>query len=765
MNKAITDGIQLMPPPFSAGLTVWSRENGTPGSDTYDGAADALLIAADADFSGCLELNKTESTQKLRYKGETPMLPGCYWQIRARVKAISGPLPSVRIAAWAGASGGGHVNGVVETGPSVALANYGEVVEVTAIVGSGGRNGVDMVWGLDAIFGHFGIDLTGPNGGVVRVDDIIIEDVSSIYTRTMIDVINVTDFGAVGDGSTDNVAAFEAADAAANGETVLVPEGVFHLNSTLTMNSRIRFQGTITMPASARLQLVQNFDFPTYFEAFGDEQLAFEKAIQALFNFSDHDSLDLKGRSVELTRPVDVHGAIGNINSFSIRRVIRNGRLAASSSSDWNDDVVSRSANYDAGNAYKLTNISNAGGIKKGSLVTGPAGVGREVYVRSVNASSGEVTLSQPLWGAPSSQTYTFTRFKYLLDFQGFSSLSRFVLESMEFACNGRSSAILLANSGLIFHVKDCFFTTPKDRGLTSAGSGCAGLLLDRNQWLSNEQSLAVSQRKSIGFNVNANDAKVRNNRAIRWLHWGVLGGAGNIITGNHFFQDDPTGGGIRSAGLVIAENSPKTLIVGNYVDQCFIDWTNEYDATPSITSGFSFSAMTITGNHFTSSASVDWFRWISIKPYGTGHFLNGVTISHNVFKAINGPALERAEGVDDSIAPLLPNKFRNVSVVGNTFLNVSNPFINPVSIGVERTTVSNNWRTNIRKYLPFEGDARYVTAVQPEGQITTGSGQAFDGMPYADGASTGDGESFDIRWSQSVKGKVRATVRCDDTI
>lgn len=765
MNKAITDGIQLMPPPFSAGLTSWSREDGTPGSVTYQGATDATLIAADADFSDCLELNKTESTQRLRYTGETPMLPGCYWQIRARVKAISGPLPSVRIGAWAGAAGGGHVNGVVETGPSTTLTTYGEVVEITAIVGSGGRNGVDLVWGLDAVFGHFGIDLTGPNGGVVRVDDIIIEDVSNIYTRTMIDVINVTDFGAVGDGSTDNVAAFEAADAAANGETVLVPEGVFRLNSTLTMNSRIRFQGTITMPDSARLQLVQSFDYPTYFEAFGDEQLALKKAIQALFNFSDHDSLDLMGRSVELTEPLDVQAAVGNITTFNIRRVIRGGRIAASSSSAWDDDVETRSANYDAGNAYKLTNISNAGGIQPGSLVTAPSGVGREAYVRSVNASAGEVTLSQPLWGAPSSQTYTFTRFKYMLDFSGFNSLGRFVLDSMEFACNGRASAILLAPSGLIFHVKDSFFTTPKDRGLSSIGNGCSGMMLDRCQWLSNEQPLAVTQRTSIGFNTNANDVKVRNNRAIRFLHWGVMGGSGSIISGNHFFQDDPTGGGIRSAGLVIAENSPKTLIVGNYVDQCFIDWTNEYDPTPSITTGFSFSAMTITGNHFTAAAAVDWFRWISIKPHGTGHFLNGVTISHNVFKSTNGPTLQRVEDVDDSIAALDPNKYRNVTVVGNTFLNVENPFMNPVNIEVQRTTISNNWRTNISKYLPFDGDARFVTSVQPQGQIQTGSNQPVYDMPYADGASATNGTSFDIRWPQSVKGKVRATVRCDDTV
>ena len=77
MNKAITDGLALMPPPFVNGLDVWSSEDGTPGSDTYDGAGNAAFVPADQDFGGCLELVKTQSTQKLRYMGETPLLPGC----------------------------------------------------------------------------------------------------------------------------------------------------------------------------------------------------------------------------------------------------------------------------------------------------------------------------------------------------------------------------------------------------------------------------------------------------------------------------------------------------------------------------------------------------------------------------------------------------------------------------------------------------------------------------------------------------------------
>ncbi|MDZ4134310.1 MAG: hypothetical protein U1D06_01785, partial [Paracoccaceae bacterium] len=73
MNKAITDGLVLMPPPFSAGLAQWSREDGTPGSATYAGQPNAAFVPADQDFGGALELQKTDATQRLRYMGQTPI--------------------------------------------------------------------------------------------------------------------------------------------------------------------------------------------------------------------------------------------------------------------------------------------------------------------------------------------------------------------------------------------------------------------------------------------------------------------------------------------------------------------------------------------------------------------------------------------------------------------------------------------------------------------------------------------------------------------
>ena len=117
-------------------------------------------MPSDQDFGGCLELQKTSATQKLRCFQQIPIQPGLYLRVTAKVKAISGALPSVRIAAWAGSSSGTNVTAAAQTGPSVALTAYGTVVTVSAIIGSGNRQGVNMVWGTAPVYGHFGLDLT-----------------------------------------------------------------------------------------------------------------------------------------------------------------------------------------------------------------------------------------------------------------------------------------------------------------------------------------------------------------------------------------------------------------------------------------------------------------------------------------------------------------------------------------------------------------------------------------------------------------------------
>ncbi len=760
MNKAITDGLVFTPPEFANGLDVWSSQDGTVGQDTYAGAANAAFVPADQDFGGCLELQKTTATQKLRYMGQTQMLAGCYLRITARVKAVSGNLATVRIAGWAGTASDVHVGGLIEVGPSVTLTTYGEVVTVSAIVGAGVRNGVDMQWGSAPAYGHFGLDLTGPTGGVVRIDDIQIEDITAAFLRDMMDWVDVKDYGAVGDGIADDMPAFEAADAAANGRRVLISAGTYHLADHVTFENPVRFEGTVTMPTDKRLVLSKNFDLPTYINAFGDEELALKKALQTLLNYSDHESLDMGGRRVQLTGPLDVQAAVANRDTFESRRVLRNGQIQAIAGSAWDTDVVVSAATYAPADPKTLTAVADVANIQVGSLVQGN-GVGREVYVRSKNVGAGTITLNHALFDADGTQNFTFKRFKYVLDFSGFVKMSRFEIDDVEILCNGDASAVMLPPDGRMFQIRDSSIAKPKDRGITSIGLGCQDLQIDRNQFISNEEGLRAQDRTTVMLNVNKNDAKIRNNHVHRFGHFALLAGVGTIMTGNHWYQGDNETNGLRTAGLIFTNTNVNSIIDGNYIDNCFIEMTNEHDADPVLGSAFTFGGLTITGNVFVSSHAADWFNWIVITPYGTGHSVDGLSVTGNSFRAYSG-SITRVENIDTTHADLDYWSFRNIVFNANTFNGVNERVQNPAIIEHSQITNAQTWKVPFASELPFGAYTRRVMSVVADGMITSGTSARVDTMPYTERASGAGNNEVWVNWSVACKGKIQVTARID---
>lgn len=762
MNKAITDGIVLMPLPFAAGLGVWSSGDGTPGSDTYALSGNGVFVAADQDFGGCLEVTKTTSTTRVRYMGETPILPGCYLRITARIKAVAGALPNARISAFAGNNNGNAVSGLPLTGPSTTLTTYGEIVEISAIVGTGDRTGVDLVW-QGAAFGYFGVELTGPNGGLVRIDDLVIEDVTSVFQRDLLAMVDVRDYGALGDGTTDDSAAFEAADAAANGRVVLVSKGIYRLAQDVTMSSRVRFEGTITQAAAQRFILQKDYNYASYVDAFGNEELAFKKAYQALLNFSDHESLDLNGRRISLSEPLDMQAADPSRSVFATRRVIRNGQFQPIAGTAWNTATATSQATYATGNPLQLTNVVNVANVPVGALVNG-TGVGREIYVTAKNVGQKTVTLSLPLYDAAGTQTYTFHRFKYLLDFSGYDDLAQMVIDDVEFQCNGEASGIMLAPQGLIFHVKDCFITRPKDRGITSTGRGCQGMLIDRCNIVSNEQPLRVQDRTTIAFNANANDIKIRDNRVVMFKHFCVLNGTGNLIAGNHWFHGDNEDNGVRKGGIIITVPNCATIITGNYCDNNFVEWTNEHSATPALGAQFSFGGMTLTGNIFLCTDVAPWFNFIVIKPYGPNHFIHGFSVVSNVFRAINGN-MDRVENVDTSLAGLDFSRMRGVTFAHNVFHGVNEPVYNPASLTHTQSTPTNTWVAQPGDYLPFKGWARGVDAITMNGPVTDGANAAVHEMPYVNAEFGTLKNQARFVFRTAVKGQIRYQVRMDNPL
>ncbi len=754
----------LTPKPFADGLDVWSSTDGTSGSPSYENAANAAFNPADQDFSGCLEIQKTQTTQRLRYMGQTPLNVGSYLRITVRVKVISGAMPSVRIAGYAARSNDIHVGGLVETGPSVALTTYGEVVTLSTVVGSGERDGVDMVWGQTPEYGYFGIDLTGPNGGVVRIDDIEITDVTSEYAQELLGWVDVRDYGAIGDGVTDDSAAFDAADAASQGRTILVPEGTYFLGSNVTFEGEVRFEGTLVMADDTILSLRRNFELNPYVAAFGgDEIQAFKKAFQALLNFTDHEELNLNGRQIQIEAPIDLVAAVPGMTTFAIRRVITNGTFIARPSTDWDDGSVTATASYSTTSPRKLSNVSNIASIEVGSLVEG-TGVGREVYVKEVDIAGGKVTLSQPLWGANASQTYTFRRFRYILDFSGFDQFSKLIVANMHFQCAGYCSAIMLPRDGFVNAFDRCDVTKPKDRGITSIGTGCQGLSIDNSIFSSNESPVDVANRTSIAFNVNANDVKVRACVFQHFRHTGILNGTGHQFVGNHWYQGDSARTDIRLAGIVFTAMNLKSVMTGNYIDNSSIELTNEHDPNPDLGVEFSFGGLSITGNIFTSNGAASWFRWLVIRPHGAGHFIQGLSVIGNTFRTING-RIDRIDGVDDSIASLNMGAIRNVTFSGNTFTGIDQDTYNPVTLEFTQNTNQPNWVLNVGDYLPFGGYSRTVECVSTQGPVRNASNAVVWALPYVTPRVGGSQNQVQLSWPEACNGRVQVTARMDNPV
>lgn len=750
-----------VPPAFAEGLEPWSREDGLPGQAGYLGAADATLVPADQDFGTCLELYKTEALQRLRWTGAVPVEPGRYLRVAARVRQVGGPFCTVGIGAWAGA-GGVAVPGQVLAGPEVAIADYGRIATVAAILGTGARGGVDLVWDEAVTEARVGLDLTGPDGAILRVESVTIEDVTAMFVPELFDWVDVRDYGARGNGVDDDAEAFAAANRAAGGRlTILVPPGVYRLGRSLTLDAPVRFSGTVTMAADAPLLLTRGFDLPTYAAAFGSEVEGFRRAFQALMAFADHDSLDLRGRRIEIDRPIDMQAALATTDTWEIRRVIRNGVIHALDGPEWEPSVVTSAARYDRAAPLLLTDVAAVAAVERGALVTGP-GVGREVYVTEVDPATGSLTLSKPLWGATAEQDYTFTRFRYLLDFSGFAKLSRLNFDDVELQCNGLASGLMLPRDGTMNQLRDCYVIKPRHRGITSIGIGCQDLHIDRCQFVSNEMPMRAQDRQSLAFNVNANDAKIRDNRFMRFGTTGVLAGNGHLLIGNHWFQGDDEAEGVRTAGLVLTETNVKGTLTGNYIDNSFIEWTNEHEATAVFSGEHSFGGLTITGNIFTVNDVADWFTWIVIRPFGHGHHIRGLSITDNAFKSLNG-RITRVEKVDAAISALDNNAMRNVVVTGNSFTNVDLPCANPLHIEHAQSGASQSWVVETGGRLPFGGLARNVTALVAEGMITGPAGERRTDMPYVLVQKGATGTAVSVNWAAPSQGRVLATIRMDN--
>lgn len=351
-----------------------------------------------------------------------------------------------------------------------------------------------------------------------------------------------------------------------------------------------------------------------------------------------------------------------------------------------------------------------------------------------------------------------------MLDFSGFAELSRFETSDVEFVCGSEASGVMLPQTGKLMRFVDCVFNNPRDRGVTSINGGCQGLVIESCQFNSWEFSLAAQNRSTIGFNVNSNDAKIRNNRAAYFAHFGVLSGGSHIVLGNHLFSEDEEPLGLRRAGLVFTQPNVRGFVVGNYIDNCFIEMSNEHDPDPDFVSGYTFGGLTITGNLFLVSNAGTGFRFVVISPKGSGHSISGLSVTGNVFRNSTN-AIDRVETVDTSHATLNMGNVRNLIFSGNTFNGVTQATVSPLLIEHSQATAAATWVVDGAAYLPFGGRARNVTGVVLEGPLRNASNTVQWAQPYVEVEEGSGLDQVHLVWPSAVKGKVQVTIRCDNPL
>jgi hypothetical protein len=286
-------------------------------------------------------------------------------------------------------------------------------------------------------------------------------------------------------------------------------------------------------------------------------------------------------------------------------------------------------------------------------------------------------------------------------------------------------------------------------------------LLVDNCQFLSNEMALAATSRQSIALNAHGNDVKIRNCRVVRFRHFAVLSGSGNLIIGNHFFQGDTQSNATRTAGIVLTRVNLLTTITGNYIDNCFILLTNEHSAAPNWNNQFSFGGLTMTGNFFLCSNTTSAFRFFIVRPFGSGHFLNGLQVSGNVFRTLSG-MIARVEQADAADAPLDASKHRNVIWENNAYHGITTSTESPLVVRHNQSTAAREWTISTGGKLPFGGWARTVPSFTMEGVPRSAGNEVRTGMPYVSVEQGSARNAVRLSWPSDTRGRAVVTIRVD---
>ena len=120
---------------------------------------------------------------------------------------------------------------------------------------------------------------------------------------------------------------------------------------------------------------------------------------------------------------------------------------------------------------------------------------------------------------------------------------------------------------------------------------------------------------------------------------------------------------------------------------------------------------------------------------------------------------------MDTTHADLEAGLARNIIFEGNTFNGISQPTINPAVLEFNQSSNASTWTLNVANYLPFGGNARTVSSVVAEGNITNSSNQSVYDFPAVIPNAGSNKNLVQLKWPQSCRGTVLVTSRCDKPV
>ena len=477
---------------------------------------------------------------------------------------------------------------------------------------------------------------------------------------------------------------------------------------------------------------------------------ALAAAFKDFFSSNGSATLDLEGLTLNLNRPMDVAAAAGRKKSSAFQR-ITNGIITASA--DMPNKVVTKQGQFKA--QAKTITLADTKDIVRGMHIAGP-GLARETYVTAVNSAT-EITINTYAISAQRNQQYTFTKFSYILDFSGFDQLSRLNIDHVNFLLKGMASGIMLGTDGIGNHIENNWFVDPKNRGITDFNTGARGISINSNEMTTTAEAYQNPERYPVAITISHNDSKIRSNRIAQFRHSIVIHGGGALIIGNHWWQGaaDTIP---RTAGLIFTGRRVKGLVDGNYIDNCWIELSNESAAANTTPIG----RISIVGNHFTNAwrhADVAKFSWIRIAPYTVNAPVAGILVSGNTFISLKTFAL-RAESVDNTNGSIDLTKLEDVYFTNNTWEKVLNKTFNPITAIKEvpkgSETATFNFQTE--NQVPFGAQINSVTGVGLNNMLLPNGKEAF--LPYNSypGSMLPDKRTMQVRFPTPCSGTVTAT-------